>query len=179
MLTPKCRLCGSLWHYKPKCPERENKPLRAVYKRKGTDTPLSPENPSKRPRLAYKGNSERSQLIGWADKFFGLYIRVTGGDGFVNWCYTCGARTPISDIQCGHFISRRFVNTRWNKLNCHPQCNECNVDKHGNLKVYERRLRSDYGDIVIDQLKQIANSSNKFTIMDIQDIIDEYRGVVF
>lgn len=180
MLTHKaCKWCGSLWHSKNKCPQRQINPFKPTYQSKGTSSLLSTENGLERPKLAYKGNSERSQLIGYADKFFSLYIRTRGSDGWYNHCYTCGVKQTIQDLQCGHFISRRFVNTRWNKLNCWPQCNTCNVEKKGNLKVYEALLRVHYGDAAIDQLKQLANSGDKFTLEDIKDIIDEYKGVAF
>lgn len=54
-------------------------------------------------------------------------------------CFTCGVTT---DLEVGHFISRRFLATRWDLDNCHLQCKRCNRELHGNLKVYEERLRA-------------------------------------
>jgi hypothetical protein len=180
MLTRKnCKWCDSPWHSKNKCPEREIKPLKAVYKQKGTQSPFVEENAPERPKLAYKGSSERSQLIGYADKFFSLYIRTRGGDGMYNRCYTCGHKLLITELQCGHFMSRRFLNTRWSEVNCHVQCNECNVEKKGNLKVYELRLRQQYGDEMIDNLKREARAGGKVTLNYIQTVIDDYKGLVF
>lgn len=180
MLTQKpCRYCGSIWHSKNKCPNAPNKPLKAVYKQKATDTPVYEENPSERPRLAYKGQSERSQLIGYADKFFSLYIRTKGGDGWYTHCYTCSKKITYEEAQCGHFMSRRFLTARWSEINCHAQCNECNVEKHGNLVVYERLLRIQYGDSVIDDLKMTARSGDKVPLEYIESVINDYKGVVF
>lgn len=180
MLTHKpCKWCGSMWHSKNKCEQRQISPFKPVYKKKGNNTSLDTQSPSERPILAYKGDSERSQAIGYADKFFSTFIRTRGGDGSRNWCYTCGTRLNYEDLQCGHFISRRFTNTRWHEINCHPQCNTCNVDKHGNLKVYELRLRAEYGDALIDGMKQLAHSGDKFTLADINEVINKYKGVAF
>lgn len=181
MLTRKpCKWCGSFWHSKAKCDKRENKPLKAVYKQKGTNSRLSPENPSERLRIAYKGKGERSQLVGEADKLFSIHIRQRGMDwAGDNTCYTCDVRLPWGQLQCGHFISRRYTNTRWNALNCWPQCNECNVEKQGNLIVYEARLRRQFGDAAIDGLIEFANSNVKFTLEDIKNVIKIHKRVVF
>jgi len=179
-MSPKpCKWCSSIWHSKNKCPKREKQALPDGFIQKRTNVPLLRQKPSDELRLAYKGSSERSQLIGWADKYFSLYIRQRDSDGSDNHCYTCGRKFPIDELQCGHFMSRRFLKTRWDEINCHPQCNECNVDKHGNLIVYEVLLRRDYGDLEIDKLKQFARSGKKVSQADIREVIDLYKGVVF
>ena len=76
-------------------------------------------------------------------------------------------------------MSRRFIRTRWNNINCHPCCHECNVTKGGNLKVYEAKPRTEYGDKAIDDLKMLARAGDKFTNEDIQKVIDLYKGLVF
>ena len=180
MINPKpCKWCGSVWHSKNKCKEAPNKPLKTIYNRKGTNVPPKPQNASERLRLAYKGKSERSQLIGWADKYFSVYIRSRGGDGVTNTCFTCFVRLPYEDLQCGHFMARRYMNTRWHELNCWPQCNDCNVVKGGNLEVYERLLRAKYGDIAIDELRQLAQSSDKFSLGDIESVVERHKTIVF
>lgn len=163
MLTRKaCKHCGSLWHSKAKCPDKPINPFKPTY------TPLSRQKPSDTLRLAYKGTSERSQLTGWADKYHSAYIRSLS-----EYCYTCGAKPE--ELQNGHFMSRRYLNTRWDNMNCHPQCHECNSVKQGNLIVYQRKLRSEYGEEAVDDLMKRARSGNKVTNQDIQAIIDKYK----
>jgi hypothetical protein len=60
-------------------------------------------------------------------------------------------------------------------MNCHPQCNDCNVVKNGNLKIYEIKLRAEYGDEAIDNLKSMARSGAKVTTAEIQEVIDKYK----
>jgi hypothetical protein len=165
MLTRKpCKYCGSFWHSKNKC---ENKPQNVFKPVKRVQTPLSAKKPVQGLRTGQRGKSERSKLTLEADKVFGAFIRSLS-----EYCYTCTRK--VEGLQCGHFMSRRYVNTRWSEMNCHPQCTECNVVKGGNLVVYEQRLRAEYGDEAIDTLKQLARSGNKVSLAEIQGVIDKY-----
>ncbi len=171
MLTQKpCKWCGSIWHSKNKCPKRENQPLPEGFLQKRSYVPLSSQNASQSLRTRHSTTSERSALIREADRVHSAYIR-----GLSEYCYTCNRK--VEGLQNGHFMSRRFIKTRWNNINCHPQCNECNVEKGGNLKVYEQKLRQQYGDDNIDALKHFARSGGKVTNVEIQLVIDKYRLV--
>lgn len=92
-----------------------------------------------------------------------------------NVCFTCGIEKPWGELQCGHFISRRFMNTRFHPVNCWPQCNDCNVNKRGNLVIYEAKLRAKFGDDAIDGLIELAQSTDKVTGSVIEDIIKQYK----
>lgn len=167
-MTPKpCKWCGSIWHSKNKCVKS---PLYGIKKAKGTNPPLSRSTALDGLRTPYKGKSDRSQLIGLADKYHSAYVRASSDK-----CYTCGRMTE--DLQNGHFINRRFLKTRWNNLNCHPQCTECNVIKQGNLEVYQLLLRKEYGELAVDTLFEMARRGDKVTNLDIQEVIDKYRLV--
>lgn len=96
-----------------------------------------------------------------------------------NYCYTCLKDYSIAQLQCGHYMRRDYFMTRWNEMNCHPQCNHCNVEMHGNLKVYRMRLVAEYGESAVEQLEQLARRSGKVTTLDVQAVIDQYKGVVF
>ena len=176
MIPKPCKWCGSLWHSKNKCPEAPEKPLKAIYKQDTGNVLLPSKSPSERLRIAQSGTSERTKLIKDADRLFSIYIRQRGMDwaGY-NTCYTCGALMPWGLLQCGHFMSRRYMNTRWHEMNCWPQCNECNVVKNGNIPIYEKKLIAQHGRYDIEKLKELALSINKFTVMDIQDIIRKYQ----
>lgn len=173
MLTRKpCKYCGSLWHSKAKCPEKPQNPFKPTER---TQTPLSTKKPSQSLRTRQKGKNERAQLVSWADKYFSIHIRSRGSDGVHNTCYTCDAFMPWEDLQCGHFMPRRFFLTRWHELNCWPQCNDCNSVKGGNLVIYEQRLRKQFGDEAIDELKQYARSGNKVTTAEIGEVVEKYK----
>lgn len=178
MLTQKpCKWCGSIWHSKNKCTKRPQEALPDGFLQKRTHTPLSLQKPSERLRTRHSDKTERARLTKKADIAFSLHIRQRGSDGTWNWCYTCGVKLLWQELQCGHFMGRRYINTRWDEVNCNPQCNDCNVVKSGNLVIYEKKLRAQHGDEAINELKQRARSGNKVLRAEIQEVIDNYRVV--
>jgi hypothetical protein len=71
-------------------------------------------------------------------------------NGFIR-CYTCGAVHPRSEIEAGHYKSRRYINTRWDEMNVKPQCIMCNRTLRGNVNVFRNKLIEEYGlDAVVD-----------------------------
>lgn len=93
-----------------------------------------------------------------------------------NHCFTCGAYLPTVELQAGHFIRRNYYNTRWHPVNVWPQCNTCNVEKSGNLVVYEKKLIGQFGQEIIDALWELARTNNGgLDDHEIQDIIKKYK----
>jgi len=69
-----------------------------------------------------------NNLVQDLDIVFSQYIRNKYADKEGNVeCYTYGKKHTISDIQCGHFMGRSNLGTRWMDENCRPQCMECNL----------------------------------------------------
>lgn len=118
---------------------------------------------------------KRSSLIRTADRVFSLYVRNRGSTFGYNHCFTCGVYLPVSDLQCGHFRSRRYINTRWHPVNCWSQCNHCNVELSGNLDRYEAKLRSMFGDDAIDGLVELSLAYNNATDEYIVGVINTYK----
>ena len=119
--------------------------------------------------------TKRQTLTKQADQVFSLHIRNRGATFEYNHCFTCGAYLPVYELQAGHFIGRRYIKVRWNPVNVWPQCNDCNVTKGGNLKVYEKKLSEMFSPELIDDLWELARQGDDFTDSDIKDIIKEYR----
>lgn len=119
----------------------------------------------------------RKNLIKNADTVFSLYVRNRGASYGYNHCYTCGAYLPVEELQAGHFIRRGYQNVRWHPVNVWPQCNHCNVDLGGNLKIYERKLANMFGEIIIDALWDLANTNDGLTDYEIKDIIVKYKSL--
>ena len=56
------------------------------------------------------------------DSVFSRYIREKyEKDGKVP-CYTCPHIGTVKTMQCGHFVPRQHMSTRWDEDNCRPQC---------------------------------------------------------
>lgn len=177
MLTRKpCKWCGSIWHSKNKCEKREYKAFREPITPKRTNTPLLAKDASERLRLSYKGKSERSQLIGYADKFFSIYIRRRNADssGMVT-CVVCGNLYHWKDVDAGHFIPRRFLATRWDETNVNVECRHDNRDNPKHLVLYEKYIELSYGVGYSDGLRRKSRLYSKITNQDIKDIIKKYE----
>lgn len=121
----------------------------------------------------------KQSLIMEADRVFSLYIRHRGAKYGYNSCFTCGDYLPIEDLQCGHFRARRYMATRWHEFNCWPCCHHCNVELSGNLKIYEEKLRSLYGDDAVDGIYQLSYSYGKIREDELREIIKKYKSIGF
>lgn len=117
----------------------------------------------------------RKLLVKEADRVFSLYVRTRGSTYGYNHCFTCGIYLPIEQIQAGHFIARRYTNTRWHPLNVWQQCNRCNVELSGNLEIYEKKLVAQYGQLAVDALHDLARTNNGLSEDEIAQIIKKYK----
>lgn len=83
------------------------------------------------------------------DILFSQQVRLTYADehGMVA-CFTCGVIKHYKQMQCGHYIPRAHMPTRFSLKNTRPQCRECNEGKNGNLKVFAERLQTEEPGIV-------------------------------
>ena len=96
-----------------------------------------------------------SQLKKLLHKKISIYVRkkFSNKDGSVN-CYTCGQRkTSYKEIQCGHFISRQYLATRFDEDNCRPQCAGCNIWGGGKPLDFEEKLKKEIGARKVEVMK--------------------------
>lgn len=108
------------------------------------------------------------------DAAFSLYIRLQGAENGTNSCYTCGARMPWRELQCGHYIGRAALNTRWDTRHCRPQCVYCNVSCGGCKEVFRHKLLADGIDVA--DLERQAAAECTFTDADLQSLLKHYRA---
>lgn len=79
-------------------------------------------------------------------------------------------------MQNGHFVKRSVSLLRYDDENCNMQCPACNVWKYGELYTYGKELDLKYGDGTADRLHAQRFTTHKFTIQELQDIIDEAKA---
>lgn len=78
------------------------------------------------------------------DIIFSKLIRLKDAhDNGLVQCFTCPAILPWTQMQCGHFVKRGNMATRFSEKNCRPQCKECNEHKDGNEKIFAERLEAE------------------------------------
>jgi len=117
-----------------------------------------------------------SKLKKELDGVYSKYVRWVNADdlGLVE-CYTCYEKKPVKQMQNGHFQSRRHTSTRWNDMNCKPQCVACNMFRQGEQLKFYRRLVSEYGEDKVEQVIQLSKRTEKVTKGDLIYLIDMYK----
>lgn len=118
-----------------------------------------------------------SSLKKKADAVFSKYIRNRDSLNGISECITCGTQKPIAQMQNGHFVSRRTNSLRFDEMNCNAQCYSCNVMKHGDLYEYAKKLDLKYGDGTASELHSRRFEVHKFTIQELEEIIDKYKEI--
>lgn len=126
----------------------------------------------------YEGEDKESfsNLVSDLDQVFSLYIRMKFADvnGIVE-CFTSGKKYHYKQIQCGHFISRSNLGTRWLELNCRPQSEHDNCMLNGNLAAFEKKLNEEKPGTV-EYLRELSRQISKPTISELKSLIIEYRS---
>ena len=111
-----------------------------------------------------------------ADITFSRYVREAANTKLGVECYTCGNYFPVKHIQCGHFVPRSFNITRFNLMNCHPQCVGCNIFKKGDLITYRERLVEEYGEDKVKILEQMRHDIKQFKVYELIEIEQKYKA---
>lgn len=113
------------------------------------------------------------------DKWFSLFIRLRDSDanGYGR-CISCGKIVHYTDADCGHFINRSHMNTRYDERNCNLQCRACNRFDEGNNIGYTRGLIAKYGEKVIDELYVKKHLFRKYTGAELALLVEHYKKKV-
>ena len=101
--------------------------------------------------------------------------RLADSRGMVR-CVSCGTVKHWKEQQCGHFVTRARLATRWEPQNTAPQCVGCNMFKQGNAIGYSRWLLNRYGQSIFAELDELSRKPVKFSRADLAAMIEEYQG---
>jgi len=113
----------------------------------------------------------KTKLKQEADKWFSLFIRKRDNGR----CFTCDVQKDISEMQNGHYQSRRHLNTRYCEKNSNCQCVSCNIFLRGNLQLYAIRLQKKYGQGILKELFRKSHTLIKSDRKFYEDIIKKYK----
>ena len=120
-----------------------------------------------------------SQLTKKLDTIFSLFIRLSASDRKgMEWGFTCDNVHHYKVIQNGHFQSRRFMSTRFDPINCAPQCYACNVGMSGMQYEFGKRIDAFYGKGIADLTVQKSKVVHKFTTDEMLELIEYFREKV-
>jgi len=93
-------------------------------------------------------------------------------------CFTCDGVHHYKAIQNGHFQSRRFMSTRFDPLNCAPQCYACNVGMSGMQYEFGKRIDKKYGQGIADLIVQKSKIVHKFLPEEMVEMIEYFKEKV-
>ena len=109
------------------------------------------------------------------DKVFSEYIRKRDTNNGVFRCISCGRLLPYEQADCGHYINRQHMATRFDEMNCNAQCRKCNRFSEGNMSGYRFGLVKKYGEQKVVLLESKKNSVRKFSDFEYQVLIKYYQ----
>lgn len=174
MKDPKCKICGGP-HYKTFCFKAVKKPI----KLKTVSFTVKQQKPLRKAQIKPRSkNNQRKILIYELDKVFSVYIRYSSSIGGKARCVTCGTVKPWKEMHNGHFISRGKFATRWDEMNCHVQCEDCNLKLKGNLVKYRKYMISKYGFYAVQELQLKATTGQKITTPELRELITYYKNCI-
>lgn len=155
-----CKVCGKEGHTPFQCPVKK---LQSLNKPK-TSKPI-------------KKKSNRSKIIHELDKLYSEYHRklACSKTGYC-YCFICGKRLTYEQSCIGHYISRRYINLRFNHINANVICYDCNridKDQPEKLKLYGQRIIERYGAdslIYLNSIKEI-----KVSTQELKSYLNDYK----
>lgn len=111
------------------------------------------------------------------DTIFSILIRLkyTDDNGKGN-CYTCGNPLTYHTGQCGHYIKRGNVFTRWDSNNARIQCEECNCIKDGFVSAFRDRLVSELGYKEVAQMEFESKKPYKMFEFDKESLFKQLKA---
>jgi hypothetical protein len=120
-----------------------------------------------------------SKLKKKLDAIFSLYIRLRTADDYGNnQCCTCGKVDHWSNLQCGHFVSRKHLSTRFHDMNCFPQCIGCNIFKYGEQWKFGHFIDSNFGEGTAEELVVLGHTTLKISRIEYEEKISYYKALV-
>ena len=145
-------------------------------------TPLKKTPIKRKPwvKKAEKAGMSKPKLIKELDVWFSRYIRLKYSDsrGYCR-CISCGKVYFWKEIQNGHYMSRRYMSTRFSEDNCRPQGVECNIFNQGAIQMYRRALIKEIGEQRVDLIEVRARQENKnWSLFELKQLIECYKKEV-
>lgn len=117
-----------------------------------------------------------SKLKKKLDIIFSQYVRVKNmnEDELVK-CFTCDSVRHYKKMHNGHFQVRQHMATRFDELNCQPQCPSCNTFHEGEQFKFAQELDKKFGRGVAQELQTRAMTTVKLDVHWYEQMIEKYR----
>ena len=121
-----------------------------------------------------KLKTTRRSLIKNLDVLHSQVVRLRAIDyrGY-GTCFTCRKSVPASALTCGHWWSRDHKAIRWEFWNTRAQCLTCQGARNGERKLFEDRLREEFGDDQVERMKLRRFETRHWTVDELLAMIEE------
>ena len=96
--------------------------------------------------------SNRSKKIKRLDDLFSVFIRKRDCAP-IGRCISCGKMITFETADCGHYVNRKHMATRYDEMNCNAQCRACNRFDEGNIQGYRKGLIDKHGLHTVEMLE--------------------------
>ena len=125
------------------------------------------------PKIKYKTTEG---LIKKLDNLFSKYKRLSAltPQGYIR-CFTCNGFFTYRQIDCGHYIGREYMGTRYENRNTEPQCHDCNRFGEGRKDVFALKLQKKYGPGILEELNDQRNKITQFSVEELESMIVYYK----
>jgi hypothetical protein len=112
------------------------------------------------------------------DTVFSQFIRLRGcnEEGWGN-CWTCDRLRHWKEVDCGHFITRAKMSTRWMETNCQFQCKQCNMNG-GQQYIFSKKLDEFHGEGTAEAILIASNRTRKFSVHELEEMYQYYKNRV-
>ena len=113
------------------------------------------------------------------DTVFSQFIRRKYADdrGLVQ-CYTCGQWMHWKSADCGHYLKRGNLATRFSEMNCRPQCKDCNQFKDGKVDIFRKKLLQEYGAYALLELEHESKNEIHLMQFEIDELVEVYKDKI-
>ena len=121
---------------------------------------------------------KKPDLVAKLDKVFSRYIRLRDAmpNGYFR-CISCGQIKPYEQADCGHYINRQHMITRFDEMNCNAQCRKCNRFMEGNIQGYRQGLIAKYGEKRVLILESMKNQMRKYADFELTELTKYYKAL--
>ncbi len=118
-------------------------------------------------------------MKGRIDRLFSQYVRAKyiEEDGQIQ-CATCETRDTYKNMQAGHFMSRRYTNTRWADHNVLPQCKACNMFNQGRQWLMGREIDKRFGAGTAQAMHKQSRETKRMTLRELNALHNELERKV-
>jgi len=101
-------------------------------------------------------------------------LKAADENGYAQ-CVTCGRVDHYTNMDGGHFISRKHTAHKLLEENIHACCKGCNGFLNGNMIPYTIFMIDTYGREFVDELEATKNETRKYSRQEILGIIDDLK----